>query len=42
MVLGLLLVHEVGALPLAWYAGYRLERRYGLSRQTLAAGAATT
>jgi STE24 endopeptidase len=35
MVLGLLLAHEVGALPLAWYAGYRLERRYGLSRQTL-------
>ena len=34
MVLGLVVAHEVGALPLAWYSGYRLERRYGLSRQT--------
>jgi len=36
MVLGLSLAHEVGALPLAWFSGYRLERRYGLSHQTLA------
>ena len=36
MVLGLLLAHELGALPLAWFGGYRLERRYGLSHQTLA------
>ena len=33
MVLGLSLVHAVGALPLAWLGGYRLERRYGLSHQ---------
>lgn len=26
-------VYEAGALPLAWYAGFALERRYGLSRQ---------
>jgi STE24 endopeptidase len=36
MVLGLSLVHELGALPLAWLGGHRLERRYGLSHQTLA------
>ena len=36
MVVALLLAHEVGALPLAWFSGYRLERRYGLSHQTLA------
>jgi STE24 endopeptidase len=36
MVLGLSLAHELGALPLAWLGGYRLERRYGLSHQTLA------
>ena len=36
MVLGVLLAHELGALPLAWFGGYRLERRYGLSHQTLA------
>lgn len=34
MVAGLLLAHEIGALPLAWLGGYRLERRYGLSHQT--------
>ena len=28
------LVHEVVALPLAFFTGYILERRYGLSRQT--------
>jgi STE24 endopeptidase len=32
-VLALLVIHEVGALPLAYYAGVTLERRYGLSRQ---------
>ena len=26
--------HEAGALPAAFYGGYLLERRYGLSRQT--------
>lgn len=35
MVAGLSLVHETVALPLAWYAGHRLEQRYGLSRQPL-------
>lgn len=35
MVAGLLLAHEIGALPLAWLGGYRLDRRYGLSHQTL-------
>lgn len=35
MVAGLSLVHELVALPLAWYSGYRLEHRYGLSRQPL-------
>ncbi len=35
MVLGLVLAHGLGALPLAWFGGYRLERRYGLSHQTL-------
>jgi STE24 endopeptidase len=34
MVVILSLIHETVALPLAWYAGFRLERRYGLSRQT--------
>jgi STE24 endopeptidase len=33
MVAALLLVHEAGALPLAWYGGYVLERRYELTRQ---------
>jgi STE24 endopeptidase len=27
--------HELGALPVAFYAGHLLEHRYGLSRQTL-------
>ena len=36
MVVSLLLAHELGALPLAWFGGHRLERRYGLSHQTLA------
>jgi STE24 endopeptidase len=36
MVFGLSLAHELGALPLAWFSGYCLERRYGLSHQTLA------
>ena len=34
-VAGLALVHEIGALPLAWSA-FALERRYSLSRQTAA------
>jgi len=32
-VLAVAAVYEAGALPLAWYAGFTLERRYGLSRQ---------
>ena len=31
----LVALHEVGALALAFYGGYGLERRYGLSTQTL-------
>ena len=27
------LVHDLGALPMAFFAGFLLERRYGLSRQ---------
>lgn len=34
MVLALSLTHELGALPLAWFSGYHLERRYGLLHQT--------
>ena len=26
-------LHEIGSLPLAFYSGYSLEHRYGLSRQ---------
>ncbi len=37
MVVALVLVHELGALPLAWYGGYVLERRYELTRQGPAA-----
>jgi Zn-dependent protease with chaperone function len=33
-VLALTLLHEIGAFPLAFYSGYVLEHRYGLSRQT--------
>jgi STE24 endopeptidase len=33
----LLIIHEVGALPVAFWAGVTLERRYGLSRQPSAA-----
>jgi STE24 endopeptidase len=32
-VLALTLLHEIGAFPLAFYSGYLLEHRYGLSRQ---------
>ncbi len=28
-------LHEAGALPFAWFGGFVLERRYGLSRQSL-------
>lgn len=31
-----MLLHEACSLPVAWYGGFRLERRYGLSTQTLA------
>jgi Zn-dependent protease with chaperone function len=34
-VILLSLVNEVVALPLAFYSGFRLERRYGLSNETL-------
>ena len=33
----LTLVHEVGAAPIAFYGGFLLERRYGLSTERLAA-----
>ncbi len=29
-------MHEIGALPIAFYSGFTLERRYGLSRQPAA------
>ena len=32
----LTLLNEVGALPLAFYSGYLMERRYGLSNETVA------
>jgi Zn-dependent protease with chaperone function len=31
----LVLLHEAGALPLAFYSGFSLERRYGLSAESL-------
>jgi STE24 endopeptidase len=34
VVLAVVLLNEVVALPLAWYSGYVLERRYELSRQS--------
>jgi STE24 endopeptidase len=33
----LTLVNEIGGAPIAWYSGFFLERRYGLSNQRLAA-----
>jgi STE24 endopeptidase len=36
-VLLLSLAHEIGGLPLGFYSGYVLERKYGLSNQTLRA-----
>jgi len=33
--LALTVLHELGALPLAFYSGHLLEQRYGLSRQSL-------
>jgi len=30
------LLNEIGSLPLGWYTGYVVERRYGLSNETLA------
>lgn len=35
-VVGLTLVHEAGSLPIAYYGGFVLERRYGLSSQRVA------
>jgi STE24 endopeptidase len=35
-VVFLVLLHEVGGLPLAFYSGFLLERRYGLSNERLA------
>jgi len=32
-VLALFLIHEAGSLPIAWYTGFALERRYGMARQ---------
>jgi STE24 endopeptidase len=32
-VIALFLLHELGSLPIAWYAGFALERRYGMARQ---------
>jgi Zn-dependent protease with chaperone function len=34
VVLAIILINELVSLPLAWYSGYVLERRYDLSRQT--------
>ena len=34
MVVALIVVNEIVALPLAWYSGFTLERRYGLARQS--------
>jgi STE24 endopeptidase len=33
VVLAIAFLHELGAMPLSWYSGYVLERRYDLSRQ---------
>jgi STE24 endopeptidase len=33
----LTLVNEIGGVPIAWYSGFFLERRYGLSNQQFAA-----
>lgn len=33
MVAALSIAHEMGAFPLAWYGGFHLDRRYGLSHQ---------
>lgn len=35
-VILLTVLHELGSLPLAFYSGYVLEHRYGLSRQAIA------
>ena len=37
-VFGLLLVSEIGRIPIALYSGFILERRYGLSNKPSAAG----
>ena len=41
-VLAVTVLHEAGAFPLAFYSGYVLEHRYGLSRQALRPGSPTT
>jgi STE24 endopeptidase len=37
LVVLLAAIHEIVALPLGWYSGFALERRYGLSRQAATA-----
>ena len=39
VVLAIVLLHEIVALPLEWYSGFALERRYDLSRQSAGAWA---
>jgi STE24 endopeptidase len=34
-VTALSLVHEAGSLPIAWYSGFLIERRYGLSNESI-------
>jgi STE24 endopeptidase len=36
-VTALALLHEIGSLPIAFYGGFVLERRYGLSKESLGA-----
>ena len=31
-----LYLHEIGSVPLGWYSGHVVERRYGLSDESLA------
>ena len=38
----LLLLNEIGSLPLGFYSGYVLERRYGLSNESLGAAGSPT
>ena len=34
-VVVLVFLHEIAMLPFAWYSGFAIERRYGLSKQRL-------